>query len=168
MSPENLKNEDALNKLRELVDKIDVAMLCTYPNKQSNVHAVPMSRQEIDSEANIWYLFSSESETFKNLQVNSNVSLLFSNPKDYLFLTLHGTATISRDQERIDKYWNPFVEAWFEKGKEDPRIRVLKVKIDDANYWDTKSNKIFTLFKIVSNTITGSKMDLGREGSLEL
>lgn len=168
MSTENLQNQEAIEKLQELVNKIDVGMVGSYPKGSDYVHAVPMSRQEVDDEGDIWYLFSSESDTFKNLQDNNNVSVLFSQPSDYNFLSINGTAEISQDRERIEKYWNKFVEGWFEKGKEDPRIRVLKVKVEEANYWDTKTNKLFTFFKAVASGISGSKMDIGRTGSLDV
>src|SRR5690606_20284529 len=119
-------------------------------------------------DGNIWFLFSSESTTHKNLQKNNKVSLLYAHVGDYNFLSLNGTAEISRDQARIDKYWNKMVEAWFEKGKEDPHIRVLKVKPHEAHYWDNKSNKVVTFLKIATSAVSGQQMDIGREGELHL
>ncbi|MBN8784414.1 MAG: hypothetical protein ABS85_12320 [Sphingobacteriales bacterium SCN 48-20] len=168
MSTENLHNDEAREKLKDLVDKIDVGILCTYPTDQPYVHAVPMSRQEVDEEGNIWYLFSSESDTFKHLQENNKVSILFSQVSDYSFLSLNGVATVSQDKARIEKYWNKFVEAWFEKGKEDPRIRVMKVQVDDAHYWDNKTSKLVTLLKVAASAVTGKKLDIGREGELNV
>ncbi|OJV54035.1 MAG: hypothetical protein BGO31_11755 [Bacteroidetes bacterium 43-16] len=166
MSTENLYNKEAIEKLRDLVDKIDVGMVCSYPAADAYVHAVPMSRQEVDEAGNIWYLFSAQSDTFKHLQANDQVSILFSHVGDYNFLSINGVATVSRDQERIDKYWNKFVEAWFEKGKEDPNIRVMKVNVKDAHYWDNKTNKLVTFFKLAASAVSGQKLDIGREGSL--
>lgn len=168
MSTENLNNKEAIDKLKELVDKIDVGMLCTHTNDSKHVHAVPMSRQEVDDEGNIWYLFSSESETFKHLQEDSSVCLLYSDPRDYNFLSIHAETEVSQDRARIDKYWNKMVEGWFEKGKEDPRVRVLKVKPEEAHYWDTKTNKFVTFFKVALSGITGAKLDVGREGDLNI
>lgn len=168
MSTENLHNDEARKKLKELVDKIDVGILCTYPPDQPYVHAVPMSRQEVDEEGNIWYLFSSESDTFSHLQQNNKVSILFSQVSDYSFLSLNGVASVSQDKARIEKYWNKFVEAWFEKGKEDPRIRVMKVRVDDAHYWDNKTSKLVTFLKVATSAITGKKLDIGREGELNV
>ncbi|MDF2382552.1 pyridoxamine 5'-phosphate oxidase family protein [Nostoc ellipsosporum NOK] len=168
MSTENLHNEEARKKLKELVDKIDIGILCTYPAGEQYVHAVPMSRQEVDEEGNIWYLFSSDSETFKHLQDDKKVSILFSQTSDYSFLSLNGVATVSEDKARIEKYWNRFMEAWFEKGKEDPHIRLLKVNVDDAHYWDNKAGKLVTFFKVAASALTGKKMDIGREGDLNV
>ena len=168
MSTENLHNQEAIDKLTDLVNKIDIGMLCTYATGQQYIHSVPMSRQEVDEQGNIWYLFSSDSLTYDNLQNDKRVSILFSQPSDYNFLNVHGTAEIYQDKARIDKYWNKFMEAWFEKGKDDPHIRVLKVNVKDANYWDNKTNKLFTFFKVAASAITGTKMDIGREGNLDL
>ncbi len=168
MSKENLQGSEALTKLRELVDKIDIGMLCTYPGDDGYVHSVPMSRQEIDEQGNIWYLFSANSETYKNLQRDKKISILFAHVGDYNFLSINGIAAISRDEARIDKYWNKFVEAWFEKGKDDPNIRVLKVNVEDAQYWDNKTNKLFTLIKVAASAISGSKLDIGRSGDLDI
>lgn len=168
MSTENLQNEEAIKKLQSLVDKIDIAMLCTYPKNGSYVHAVPMSRQEVDDQGNIWYLFSSDSETFHNLQSDKKLSLLFSHVGDYNFLSINGKGEISDDQTRIDKYWNKMMEGWFERGREDPTIRVLKVLVEDAHYWDNKTNKFITFFKVAASAVSGAKMDIGREGDLNV
>lgn len=168
MSRENLSNRSAIDKLKELVDKIDIGMLCTFVPESEYPHAIPMSRQEVDEEGNIWFLFSSDSTAYKNLQNNKKVSLLYAHVGDYNFLSINGTAEISKDQSRIDKYWNKMMESWFEKGKDDPTLRVLKVIPDEAHYWDNKNNKLVTLMKLAASAISGQQMDIGREGKLDL
>ncbi|WP_290711630.1 pyridoxamine 5'-phosphate oxidase family protein [Flavihumibacter sp. CACIAM 22H1] len=168
MSTENLINQEAIDKLREMVDGIDIGMLGTYSHNNPFIHAVPMSRQEIDEQGTIWFLFSSSSETFTHLQADSRVSLLYADIKGYNFLSVNGVATISKDPARIEKYWNKWVEAWFEKGKEDPHIRVLQVKPVEAHYWDNKTNKLVSLVKLAASALTGAKLDIGRQGNLSL
>lgn len=168
MSTESLNNQEAINKIQEIIDKTDIGMMCTFGEGKDYPHVVPMSRQEIDEAGNIWFLFSSESETHQNLQQNDKISLLYAHVGDYAFLSMNGNAVISRDQARIDKYWNKMMESWFEKGKEDPRIRVLQVIPAEAHYWDTQSNKLVTIFKMAASAISGKPMDIGREGALNL
>lgn len=167
MSQENVYNQDAIDKLKELVNEIDVCMFCSALEKGS-IHTVPMSRQEVDDEGAIWFLLSAESDTCKNVLQDPTVQLLYAQVSDYNFVTVKGIASISRDQERIDKYWNRFVEAWFEKGKEDPNIRVMKVTVDEAHYWDTKDSKFVTFLKLAASALTGAKTDKGREGDIVL
>ncbi len=168
MSTENLQNQEAKEKMKTMVDHIDISMFSTFSKESEYPYTVPMSRQEVDEEGNIWFLCSADSQTYKNIEQNNQVSLNYAHVGDYQFLTLNGTAEISTNQERIDKYWNKFVEVWFEKGKEDPNIRILKVTPNEAHYWDNKTNKLMTLLKVAASAVTGSQMDIGREGSLDL
>lgn len=168
MSTENLQQEEAIKKLQELVNDIDIGMLSTFTDGSEYPYTVPMSRQEVDDNGHIWFLLSAESQLYKNLETNNNISIAFAHIGDYKFLTINGKGQLSQDKERIDKYWNSFVEAWFEKGKEDPNIRILKVVPNEAHYWDTKTNKLFTFLKVATAAITGADVDHGREGDLNI
>lgn len=168
MSTENLNNQEAIDKLKELATKTNIGMLCTHTSDSKHVHAVPMSTQEVDEQGNIWFLFSSESETYNHLQMDPTICLLYSDPSNYNFLSIHARTEVSQDKSKIDKYWNKMVEGWFEKGKEDPRIRIMKVMPSEAHYWDTKANKLVTFFKVAISGITGEKLDVGREGDLNI
>ena len=168
MSTENLYNKEAIEKLKSLAEKTDIGMLCTHVSGTKHVHAVPMSTQEVDEEGNIWFLFSSDSETYKHLQEDKTICLLYSDIRNYNFLSIHGTAEVSQDEDRIEKYWNKMMEGWFEKGKEDLTIRVMKVMPHEAHYWDNKTNKLVTFFKVAISAVSGQKLDIGREGDLNI
>jgi general stress protein 26 len=168
MSTENLKNEEAIQKLKDMVDKIDIGMLCSNISDKDYIHAIPMSRQEVDEAGNIWFLFSAQSETYQNVKKSEKVSLLYSDIKSYGFLSINAVAEISEDPARIDKYWNKMMEAWFEGGRKDANIRLLKVVPVEAHYWDNKTNKLVTFFKVAVSAVSGAKMDIGREGDLNL
>lgn len=168
MSTENLDNRQAVDKLKLMVNKIDIGMMCTNAAENNNLHAVPMSRQEVDNEGNLWFLFSSDSDTYKNLQKSNCISVLYSDISNYNLFSINGIAEISQDKSRIEKYWNKMVEGWFEKGKEDPTIRVLKVVSSQGHYWDNKSNKLVTFLKVAASAIAGKEMDIGRQGDLNV
>lgn len=168
MAQENLNNKEAIEKLKSIVDQIDIGILCSFNENSDYPHAVPMSRQEVDKEGNIWYICSAESDTYKNLDKSPLVSVLYSDPKNFTFLSINGKVILTRDQQRIDRYWNKMMEGWFEKGKEDPNIRLIKVLPDDAHYWDSDTNIIATLVKMVRNSISGNNESIGKEGDLNI
>ena len=168
MSTENLQNQEAIDKLKSLAEKTDIGMLCTHITGSKHLHAVPMSTQEVDDEGNIWFLFSSESDTYKHLQEEKTVCLLYADVRNYNFLSIHGGTEIFGDKARIDKYWTKMMEGWFEGGKDDRHIRVLKVIPSEAHYWDNKTNKLVTFFKVAVSALSGEKMDIGRSGNLNI
>ncbi|MFT6609042.1 MAG: general stress protein 26, partial [Qipengyuania sp.] len=53
-----------------------------------------------------------------------------------LFARFDGTLTRETSQERFDQFWNNFVEAWYDGGKDDPDIVFLRMDLGDAEIWD--------------------------------
>ncbi|WP_293942479.1 MULTISPECIES: pyridoxamine 5'-phosphate oxidase family protein [unclassified Sphingobacterium] len=168
MAEKNINNQEALDKLKSIVDQIDVGTICSFGKESIYPHGVPMSRQEVDNQGNIWYICSAQSDTYKNIENDPRVSVFYADPKNYTFLSINGTAKLSREQARIDRYWNKMMEGWFEKGKEDPNIRLLCVSPQEAHYWDSNSNMVVNLFNMLKATLTGNIEDIGKEGDLNL
>ncbi|WP_312186682.1 pyridoxamine 5'-phosphate oxidase family protein [Sphingobacterium sp.] len=168
MAENHMNKKEALEKLKSIVDQIDIGTICSFNSYSDYPHGVPMSRQEVDEEGNIWYICSAESETFKNISQDPRVSVFYADPKSYTFLSINGRASLSRDQERIDRYWNKMMEGWFEKGKDDPNIRLLRVSPEEAHYWDSNSNVIVNIFQMLKAAVTGNTEDIGEEGDLKL
>ena len=52
-----------------------------------------------------------------------------------LFATIHGSIIGDHDRATIDRLWNPFVAAWFEGGKEDPKLALLRLDAERAEIW---------------------------------
>jgi len=72
------------------------------------------------------------------------------------------------DEAKIDELWGPSAEAWFEKGREDPRIALVKVSADSAEYWVNNDPKIVTLFKVAKATTQKKSPDVGENEAVEL
>jgi general stress protein 26 len=163
----NLTHEEAIKKFKELVEHNAVCMftsnLMTLP-----LTTRPMSVQQVDDEGSFWFLSADDSNKNQELGLDSRVQLFFQNVSDFEFLTVYGNAYILRDQEKIEELWNPIAKAWFSEGKKDPRITVIKIKPEEAFYWDTKSGKIVSMFKILASAVIGKTLSEGVEGTLSV
>lgn len=163
---ENLSSSQAVDKIKELAEKAKTFMFTTsiqseYPTTR------PMTVQEVDEEGNLWFISSAESHNVDEIKENNRVQLYFSNTSNYEFLYVLGEASLHTDKALIEKYWTEIANAWFD-GKDDPMIRIVKVKPVDSYYWDTKQSKIVSLVKIGWAALTGAKMeDGGVEGELK-
>ena len=60
----------------------------------------------------------------------------------------------------------PLVKAWFPGGITDPDLCLIKVKADEANYWDTENSKVGHILKIAVSAVTGKKLEEGIHGEL--
>jgi len=52
-----------------------------------------------------------------------------------LFASLHGVLSVERDSRVIDRFWNRNIAAWYERGREDPNLTVLRLDADHARIW---------------------------------
>ena len=57
-------------------------------------------------------------------------------------------------------------KGWFNEGKDDPELSILRVHVADAYYWDTKSNRMIQLVKIAAGAVMGKPLDDGIEGQI--
>lgn len=53
------------------------------------------------------------------------------------FACLSGTISQDNDPAMIDKLWNKYVEAWFDGGRDDPNLALIRFDIDSAEAWET-------------------------------
>ncbi|HEU0098795.1 MAG TPA: pyridoxamine 5'-phosphate oxidase family protein [Allosphingosinicella sp.] len=52
-----------------------------------------------------------------------------------LFATVHGSLRVDKDRAAIDRLWNPFAAAWYEEGKDDPKLVLLRLDAERAEIW---------------------------------
>ncbi len=166
MSTENLNKEESLKKLREHIDDTAVAMMITGFDKKP-ISAVPMYTKKMDEHGNIWFLSGRSSQHNKELLKNNDVQLLYSNTDDMEFLSVYGEAEITTNKEVIDELYSKTDDNYF-KSKDDPEVTAIKIRPQEAYYWDNKSNKFITLLKLGVGAITGNQQDIGEKGEMNL
>ena len=162
----NLVSREAIAKIKHIASG-EIAMLCTFTADRS-MEARPMGTQGISDDGTLWYFSSKDSTTNQQILANPAVQLIYMVSGKSEFLSLDGTASISRDQTKIDELWNGWAKTWFTKGKDDPELTLITVTLTGGHYWDTKHGKMISLAKIAIGAVTGKTMDGGVEGSLKV
>ncbi|EAS19796.1 hypothetical protein BBFL7_02196 [Flavobacteria bacterium BBFL7] len=166
MSTENLYQKEALEKYLELTQSIETSMMLTNLGSKP-VDGIPMTPKKINDDGTILYFSKSTSDHNKNIENDAGTQLIFSDVKTKEFLSVYGTTTISQDPILIEQLYTNLDNNWFED-KNDPTITVLTFKPESAQFWDTKSNSIFTLAKLAYTAITGDETEIGATGNLNL
>lgn len=162
----DLAHSDSIAKIKTIAAD-EMAMLGTFTANHS-LHVRPMGTQGIDDDGTIWFFSQKDSPKNKEITTNPKVQLIYSVSGKSAYLSLEGTATISRDQRKIDELWNAFAKTWFTKGKEDPELTLIAVRPTAGYYWDTKHNKMVSLAMIAIGAAIGKTMDDGVMGQLKV
>jgi general stress protein 26 len=163
----NLEGNEAWAKAKEIAEAAKTCFFCSNIKTGLPFSTRPMSFQKFDDNGDIWFLSSVDSH--KNNEIGSEplVQLLFQESKHSGFLTLYGTAEVSQDKQKIEELWEPLVKTWFTEGKDDPRIRVIKVSPTQGYYWDNKHGDAVAFVKMAAGAILGKTFDDSIEGKLE-
>ena len=95
--------------------------------------AVPMSPQ-LDKDANsaIWF-FTHRNSAFAAL---GSATATFQSKDHALFARFHGRLAVEADPARFEQFWNNFVAAWYDGGKDDPDLLFLRMDLGEAEIWD--------------------------------
>lgn len=95
--------------------------------------AVPMTAQlDKDANSSIWF-FSQKNSSFAKL---GSATATFEGKGHDMFARFHGNLSVETSKDRFDHFWNNFVEAWYDGGKEDPDILFLRMDLGAAEIWD--------------------------------
>lgn len=96
----------------------------------------PMTAQmEGDGRGPIYIFTSKDTDLAQRLGASQRAIAHFAAKDHDLFATLTGDLIADNDRATIDRLWNPFVAAWFEGGKDDPKLQLLRFEADQAQIW---------------------------------
>ncbi len=90
----------------------------------------------------LWIFTTRDSELLEGGAPLIDAVATFASKGHDTFATLTGSLEISDDRAVVDKLWNPFVAAWFEGGKDDPKLALLRFNLDSAEIWTDASSLI--------------------------
>ena len=106
------------------------------------VTCAPMTAQLDGAHGPIWFFAARDNAIVQNLDKGNRAIATFASKGHDLFATIHGTVRVDDDRRTIDRLWNRFVAAWFEGGKDDPKLALLRLDPERAEIWGDASSFI--------------------------
>ncbi len=158
----NLTGKEAAAKIKELYEKANVCLFATNLTSLP-VSVRPMHCIKVDEDGSLWFFSSKSSEQNSHIRKDQHVQLFFSNKDTSEYLSLYGSAEISRNKNKIEELWSPLVKTWFSEGKDDSDLSLICIRPESGSYWDTQNNLI-QMLKIAGGTVIGKPLDNGLQG----
>lgn len=126
-------------------------------------HSIPMNAQ-LDKDANhaFWFFTSTDNR----LAPGGPAMAQFAAKGHDLFACIAGTLRPETDRAVLDKLWNNSIEAWYEGGKTDPKLVLLRFDLANAEIW-TADASIKGLFKLATG-MTMKEGELGQHAEVAL
>ncbi|MFL9842433.1 pyridoxamine 5'-phosphate oxidase family protein [Sphingomonas sp. ST-64] len=113
-------------------------------------HAQPMTALRDTDRAGgpIWFFTTKDNGLVAALAQGHRAMAHFASKGHEVWATIHGNLSIDHDRETIDRLWNPFVAAWYEGGKDDPNLELLRLDTEHGQIW-LNENSLFAGIKML-------------------
>ena len=122
--------------------KSDMTMMLGLDGVEDG-HARPMTAQFEGERGPIWFFTARDNVIVQRLGAAATAPSRPSRRRATICLR-PCTAPCSVDNDRavIDRLWNRFVAAWYEHGKDDPKLALLRLDAERAEIWLDASSMI--------------------------
>ena len=163
-----MSKQQQIDTIREIVKDVKFAMMTTVTN-EGHLHACPMTTSETSLGAReIWFIGDKTTQAVANIKNNAQVNLSYVSQDSKDYVSINGEAKLVEDQTKLDELWSPIYNAFYEHGKEDENVQLIKVVPNGAEYWRSASG-IISAAKMAAAAIQDGKTadNLGENGSVE-
>lgn len=127
---------------------------------------VPMSHYTDRKVGVLWFITAKDTDLARSVASGPQDAMhVVSDGGQGLYSRIHGTLSLSDNRAKLDELWNAVASSWFEDGKQDPDVQLLRLDLTEAEVWATGGSMAF-LYQIAKSKITGDKPDMGDHYSL--
>ncbi|MGR3435308.1 MAG: pyridoxamine 5'-phosphate oxidase family protein [Shimia sp.] len=131
----------------------------------SGADFAPMAHFADRESHGLWFFTAEGTDLERAAQTGGEATFLVVNEGDNAWAVVHGTAHLHMDRAKLDEFWNPMTDAWFEEGKQDPDLRMIHFRPTRAELWKSDGGAKF-MYEIAKAKVTGDTPDPGQHGTL--
>ena len=160
-------DEAAVKTLGELIKDIRFAMFTTV-DEEGVLRSRPMATQQVEFDGDLWFFTRVDTAKVDDVRLYHQVNVSYAAPDDQRYVSVMGSAEVLDDHEKMAELWNPAYKAYFPEGLGDTRLRLIKVTVHEAEYWDSPGGKVATAIGFVKSLVTGDTSHMGENEKIEL
>jgi general stress protein 26 len=127
------KSREKHGNLFKIIEDFDAAMFTTM-GKRNGLHARPMAVAKLNRDGAVYFLTDADSAKVDEIEANSKVNVTFQSGSQ--FAAISGRAEIIDNRSLIARVWKDTYKTWFPGGQDDPKLRLIRVEPETAEYWD--------------------------------
>jgi general stress protein 26 len=149
-----------IDRVWSLLNEIPVAMVVTHVGDGQGMRARPMAVRPDQEQGAIYFLTDVDGPKDLEVDRNANVCLALADNKTQKYLSISGRAEIIDDRDRVRQVWSIYDKVFW-TDENDPRIRVLRVTPESAEFWE-EAGRIVTAAKLVAASISSERATLAK------
>ena len=166
MADEDLNPDQLRERLWSELDDARIVMLGLVGGEPH--HMQPMAAFGDKADDSIWFFTKTNTDLVKQAGSGHDAMVCIM-AKDMEFQAcIHGQIVQDVDRTKMDKFWSPYVSAWYPEGKDDPSLTMMRLDPKDARVWVSKRGPISYPLQIAKANATHTLPDVGGKQDVTL
>ncbi|SFA86681.1 Pyridoxamine 5'-phosphate oxidase like [Poseidonocella pacifica] len=141
------------------LDKVRAGMLHTDPDR-----VVPMSHYVDVERGVLWFITAQGNDCHDAAEAGKSVHFVVADASAKIYARVDGKLSSENDPDKLDELWSPIAAAWFEDGREDEDVRLVKFTPSKAEAWLTDGAAGFLYQMARANLVENATPDMGEHG----
>ena len=161
-----------LEKFYAEIESIKTAMMTTR-RPDGHFRSRAMANQKHAAGADLWFVCKDGSAKLADIAGDPHVGLTYYRDSNREWVSVSGTAVVSRDHSKIHELYEPDWKIWFDQQgdsrhgtPDDPRMVLIGVTVHAAEFLEVDKPAPAVLYEIVKGWVTGSEPELGKMHTL--
>ena len=147
-----------VDRVWSMIQEIPVAMVVTHWGDGDHLRARPMAVRPFPEEGAIYFLTDADAPKSEEIERNDSICIALANNEKQKYVSITGRAEIIDDRDRVKQIWSIYDKAFWSNA-EDPRIRLLRVWPESAEFW-VGAGALATAVKLVEAGVSGRRVSL--------
>jgi general stress protein 26 len=157
-------SEPTIDHIWDLMESVRFCMLSTWNG--SKLRSRPMGAFVRRQEGLIYFFSDTRAHKDEEILEFPKVNLGFADTHREKYVSVSATAQVIDDRQKIKELWSIPTKVWW-KSPDDPNIRLIRVKPEEAEYWGAPGNLVSSV-KVAIALVTGAHVDYGEHKKVSL
>jgi general stress protein 26 len=165
-----MQTDTDADRLWDLIRNIKYGMF-TARHGEGELRSRPMTTllsRDSRHDGTLWFFMSRSAEPVLDIEAAPAVNVSYADPERDAYVSVSGSARIVDDPAMKRALWTPLAHAWYPGGVSDPDLALVAVSIDQAEYWDVRTNKAVKLFEMAKAAVTGAPPSFGEHRKVRM
>lgn len=123
--------------------------------------AMPMTHNLEPEDGNIWFLTAKGTDMADAAFAGDAARYIVCNDDKAIYAQVDGTLAAVDDAQKLDEVWSAMASLWFDEGKRDPDLVLVRLSPAKAEVWLGPESGIKFLWSAAKAKVTGEEPDMG-------
>lgn len=156
---------DDVQRLAAIIHGIRIAMLTTV-DADGTLHGRPMATQQVPFDGRLWFFTGNGTHKVEEIRARPWVNVTYAS--SHAYVSVSGQAEALIDGRKMRDPWSPSYEAWFPQGLDDPALLLLRIQVEQADWWSVPGGAVTRAADFVKSLASGKRVEAEEHRHLDL